>query len=184
MAALGLDVTEIGYLFGLIQHCSRSNTYDGRLKPFAARTIAEVDDPDAVLAHLNDAGQIQWDGKLCVVLHLDDHLPPPHMREEARKPAERNKKRRQRAHAKGNHSLCSFPACPAAVVPGTVPGTDEGQSSPEQPCPPDVPGTVGYGTGQDGPGQGSSPTVPRQREIGWEECPSCSTLGRCACVTT
>jgi len=163
MIALGLALEEIGYLQGLISWCSRTNTFDGHMTGFKARTIAEHPDPGAILTKLiaADRIKIEVDGSV-TVLHLDEHLPSEEVRD--RTTSEREKKRRQRAHAKGDHGLCVFPACPAAV-PGTVPGQNEGQSDPEQPCPADVPGTVG--TGQDGPGQEELP--PPQRNGTWTQ---------------
>ena len=200
MIALGLPLEEIGYLQGLISWCSRTNTFDGRMTAFKARTIAEHPDPDAILTKLiaADRIRIEVDGSV-TVLHLDEHLPSEEVRDRAT--VERERKRRQRAHAKDNHSLCVFPACPAAV-PGTVPGTSPGQGDSEQSCPAIVPGTVGYGTGQDGPGREDlpapqrngtwtqdQPTPPRlgvvdltSGEISEDRCADCGEpLGWCRC---
>ena len=159
MEALGLNAIERDYLFALIQYCSRSNSRDGRLKPFTARTVTETPDPDAVLAHLHDVGRIYWDGTVCVVLHADEHLPSDEVIE--RSEAEKQKKRRQRAHARGDHSLCSEKTCPSSV-PGTVPGQEGDtvtQATKSPSCPPEVPGTVGTGQG----GQGLRRTTPTPR---------------------
>ena len=40
---------------------------------------------------------------------------------------------------------------------------------------------TGTGQGQDGPGQEDPPSIPRQREIGWENCPDCGSLAVCDC---
>jgi hypothetical protein len=161
MEALGLDCTEIGYLTVLIQYCSRSNIYDGHLSAFKARSITEVPDPDAILAHLNDVGRVLWDGRACVVRYLDDHLPPPHLREENRKDAENSRKRRQRAHAKGDHTLCRD-TCPGNVPAGQARDGGERRDGPGN-VPPGH--EAGPGTGQDGPGQEAPPTDnPWQQE--------------------
>lgn len=158
----GLNFEEQGYLFALIQYCSRGDNFEGRIKRFTARTMGECSDVDSILGHLVEVGQAEWDGDYLVLTQVGEHLPSEEVRD--RTAAEREKKRRQRAHAKGDHDLCSPNNCQTLRVPGTVPGTIEGQGDVEQPCPPDVPGTVG--TGQDGPGLEEVPPsfvqLPRQ----------------------
>ena len=168
----GLNFEEQGYLFALIQYCSRGDNFDGRVKRFTARTMGECSDVDAILGHIVEVGQAEWDGDYLVITHVGEHLPSEEVRD--RTAAEREKKRRQRAHAKGNHDLCTHPIGPPDV-PGTVPGQDGSR----EPCPPNVPGTVG--TGRDGSGLKEVPAVPAQRLPGWDSCTACGSLEPCDC---
>ena len=136
----------------MIQFVSGSDTFEAPIRPVDARTCSDVDDPLACLAELEALGLVSRDSSGDYVLvRVSEHIPPPEVRD--RTAAERDKKRRQRAHAKGNHSLCSPANCQTFHVPGTVPGTDGGQGESGGTCPPNVPGTVR--TGQGGHGQGS-----------------------------
>ena len=147
----------------MIQFVSGSDTFESPIRPVDARTCSDVDDPIACLAELEALGLLSRDSNGdYLIVRIIEHIPSPEVRD--RTAAERDKKRRQRAHAKGNHDLCSPSNCPSRIVPGTVPGTTKGQRSVGQQCPANGPGTVG--TGQDGPGREelppTLPSVPRQ----------------------
>ena len=154
--AEGLTFEENGYLVALIQECSSTDRFDGRIKAFTARTMGECSDVDTILAHIVDAGHARWEDGYLILTSIGDYVPSEEVRD--RTATEREKKRRQRAHARGDHSLCSHPESPSDV-PGTVPGTREPEASTSPNCPPDVPGTVG--TGQGGPGLRRTTPTPR-----------------------
>lgn len=157
----------------MIQFCSRTLRYDGVLKVADARRCSDLDDPDIALDHLAAVGLVvrQADGRVKVV-RIDEHIPPPSVRENA----ERSKVRmqRMRAHKNGDHSLCLPDKCEHVAVDqttGEVTTTD---------APVTAPVTRNTGTGQDGTGQalsrgkGSNETVTRNRTSSSPEpCFSC-----------
>ena len=163
MRALGLDGNDIAHYVGLIQWCSRTNQHDGRIALSLARGVSNFKDPDEALARIADAGHLTFDGGFVVLTYVADHVPSQTVLD--KKEAEAAKKRRQRAHARGDHSLCQERNCPV-IVPGDVPGDSDGMSTPEGTSPATVPGDVG--TGQDRPGREDPSlwpdvTVPGQR---------------------
>ena len=112
-----------------------------------ARRCSDVDDAATAIAILAGAGLLEIEDGAVRVVRIEQHIPPPHLRDENRKHAQRERKRRQRLHAKGDHSTCLAGECPK-VVPHGVTG--------------DV--TRDVGTGQDGTGRGSTGAVTEARD--------------------
>ncbi|MDP9437056.1 MAG: hypothetical protein M3P93_18465 [Actinomycetota bacterium] len=134
------------HYLSLIQFCSRTSRYDGMVRPSDARRCSDVPDSEAAVSELLGVGLLAVvDGGL-KVMQIDEHVPPPHLRDEARKTAQAERKRRERQHKKGVHDYCLPDHCEhvAAPVAGEV--------------------TRDVGTGQDGTGRenGTSPEVGPQ----------------------
>lgn len=89
----------------MIQFCSRTKRYDGILKTADARRCSDVDDPVGAMSTLFGADLIHPlpEGQIKVG-RIEDHIPPPSVREASEKTAIRM--RRSRAHKNGDHSLC------------------------------------------------------------------------------
>lgn len=140
----------------LVQRCSRLDLRDGAMRRKDARRVSDVDDPEAALAELLAAGLLTADGGDVTVVDILDHLPTEAAlaRKEANRERQQRHWARERAHAAEDHSLC---------VTG---GKCEAVNGPAWDITRDVAPTVtrDIGTGQDGPGQGSStPVTPRTR---------------------
>lgn len=81
----------------MIMWCCRTGRYDGTIRGADARRCSDLDDPAAALAALVTAGLLaEADGGYRLVL-IDEHALPAHLRDENRKPAQRDRKRRSRA---------------------------------------------------------------------------------------
>lgn len=191
MSQLGMDfVTRVHYM-AMIQFCSRTNKFDGVLKPVDARRASDVDDPQGCLnelMHLNLVTRhVTPDGERYAIVEIDRHVPPPHLRDKPRKEAGASRTQRWRLHKAGDHSKCLPDNCPDAPVTAPVtrhPGTGQdghgleelpqstGGKIPAQvsghPSPP--PGGVDLSTGEVlAPGA-------------FKACTECgSTSGACAC---
>lgn len=101
------------HYLALIQFCSRTGRYDGRLRVGDARRCSDVDDPDAATEALTDVGLLVAEPSGFLLPLIEDHIPPPHMRDEKRKAQQRDDTRRHRAHRAGDHSLCTPGRCKA-----------------------------------------------------------------------
>lgn len=122
------------HYLALIHACARTHRYDGVLRAVDARRASDVPDAEAVAAELIAAGLVAWVKGGLRLVQIDKHLPPPHLRDEQRKAAQAERKRRQRAHQAGDHALCPpESACVTRSVPRDV--------------------TRDTGTGRDGPGR-------------------------------
>lgn len=179
----------------MIQFCSRTLRYDGVLKVADARRCSDVDDPDAALEHLAAVGLIehQTDGRVKVA-KIDEHIPPPSVRENSEK--SKIRMQRMRAHKNGDHSMCLPGKCEHVVLDEQ---TGEVTTTTSTVTPPVTRNT---GTGQDGTGQalsrgkGSNETVTRNRStssspepcfscgvgpaVNGSDCIECSTADRIA----
>ena len=137
LAALRFDVR--WHYLAMIQFCSRTKRYDGVLKLADARRCSDVDDPAAAITELTTAGLlVQLSPSSIKVGHIDDHIPPPSVREHSAKTKIRMS--RYRRHKNGDHSECIPGNCDQVKVDTTT-GEVTG----------DV--TRNPGTGQDGTGQ-------------------------------
>lgn len=97
----------------MIQYCSRSERYDGIMNRSQALRCSDIEHPESALADLMAAGFIQpVDDRLIRLVEIDEHVPSAAQRE--RKERDKLRKRRERAHAKGDHSLCIRESCSAA----------------------------------------------------------------------
>lgn len=141
------------HYLSLIVLCSRSGALDGRLRLVDARRASDHEDPGAALSRLLDLGLIEMTGTGVRVLEIDDHVPPPSVREASEKAKYRM--RRSRAHKEGNHSMCLPKYCDEAPASGDVTS--------------DV--TRNTGTGRDGTGQDYSEASETQKSDATEEAP-------------
>jgi hypothetical protein len=134
------------HYLALIQFCSRTSRYDGFVRTSDARRCSDVPDPAAAVAVLLARGLLeQLEGGMRVV-HITEHVPPPHMRDETRKASQRDRKRRERLHKQGDHTYCLPDNCPSITadpVTGEV--------------------TRDAGTGRDGTGRDVSTKEDRQQ---------------------
>lgn len=159
----------------MIQFCSRTLRYDGVLKVADARRCSDVDNPDEALDHLAAVGLVhrQADGRVKVA-KIDEHIPPPSVRENSEKSKVRMQ--RMRAHKNGDHSLCLPERCEHVDLDKA---TGEITTTSQPPVTASV--TRNTGTGQDGTGQalsrgkGSNESVTRNRtdHSSSEPCFSC-----------
>lgn len=156
------------HYLALIHACARTHRYDGVLRAVDARRASDVSDAEAVTAELIAAGLIAPVDAGLRLVQIDKHLPPPHLRDEQRKTAQAERKRRQRAHKAGDHALCPPDAeCVTRPVPRDV--------------------TRDTGTGRDGTGRDqaageSSVTGDGRTVCAWckgrrlaNGCPECDT---------
>ena len=136
--SLGISYPARWHYMAMIQTCSATNRYDGRMLPAEARSCSDVEDPMGCLAELERIGLVtrdtSSDGERYIVIDIADHVPPPHLRDKKRKADQVTRQHRSRAHKAGDHSLCLPGKCPEAEV------TSE------------VTRDIGTVTGQDGPG--------------------------------
>lgn len=132
-----LDFADRWHYLAMIQFCSRTEKVDGVLRVVDARRCSDHPDPNQAVRNLADVGLVeirQHDVKLNLI---DDHLPPPSVRN--RKDAQNQRKTRSRAHQAGDHSHCIPENCDRA---------------PKREVTSDV--TRDPGTGQDGTGRDRS----------------------------
>ncbi|MGV9794429.1 hypothetical protein [Gordonia sp. NPDC003422] len=122
------------HYLAVVHTCSRTKKYDGVLRRVDALRASDVDDPAAALAELAAAGLVTDSGSHIAVVRIDQHVPPPHLRDDERKTAQRDRKRRERSHKAGEHYYCDPETCDVA--------SDVTRDSPRD-----------IGTGQDGQGR-------------------------------
>src|SRR3954471_18709041 len=73
------------HYLAMVSFCSRTSRYDGFIRASDARRCSDVPDPAAVLAELYSLGLVApRDGGYLLPL-IDEHVPPPHLRDETRK---------------------------------------------------------------------------------------------------
>lgn len=93
------------HYLAMIQFCSRTKRFDGILRLADARRCSDVDEPAAAISTLVEAQLLMHlPSNLIKVSRIDDHIPPPSVRENS----ERSKIRmqRHRKHKNGDHSEC------------------------------------------------------------------------------
>lgn len=116
----------------LVQFCSRTSRYDGLVRAADARRCSDVPEPEQALKWLNDVGLLAYDAGLYRVVNIEEHIPPPSMRDERRKERQRDDKRRSRLHRAGNHTECIPDHCPhVSTDTGTTSTGQATESTPE-----------------------------------------------------
>ena len=105
------------HYLALVQFCSRTSRYDGLVRPADARRCSDVPDPVAAISTLADVGLVAIEKDGIRVVQIDEHVPPPHLRDEVRKAAQAERKRRERQHKKGVHTYCLPDHCAQAPAP-------------------------------------------------------------------
>lgn len=146
-----LSFADRWHYLAMIQFCSRTKKYDGILRPADARRCSDHPEPGAALSNLEAVGLVINVGNGYKLPLIDDHIPPPSVREASEKSKVRM--RRMRQHKEGNHADCLPKHCDQAPTTGEVTG--------------DV--TRNTGTGQDGTGRASD--VEEVQEVGVQEVP-------------
>lgn len=122
------------HYLALIEFCSVNRRYDGSLRRIEAFRCSDVEDTVTVMAELTTAGLVTEQGDRFVLPQINEHIPPPSMRDDERKERQRVEKRRSRLHARGDHSECLPASClKAEVSPEPVSDESDGGSSPSRP---------------------------------------------------
>lgn len=133
----GLSYEDRWHYLSILLLCSRSGRFDGVLRDVDARRCSDHPDPVRAIAQLVEIGLLERTGKDLRVVEIEEHVPPPSVRNKSEQ--DKIRKRRQRAHAAGDHTMCIAERCPHAaggqLVTSDV-ARDIGRDS---------------GTGQDGP---------------------------------
>lgn len=118
----GLPYETRWHYLALLQFCSRTSRYDGIVSGKDARRCSDVPNPAEALMTLHNVGLVAMDDRGYRLPFIDQHVPPPYMRDERRKQSQRLRKRRERMHKNGDHALCDPEHCPASPsVTGDVP---------------------------------------------------------------
>ncbi|WP_141575938.1 hypothetical protein [Actinomadura sp. WMMA1423] len=115
----------------MIEYCSRSRRWDGRLPLEQALRVSDVPDPDRCIAELEAIGyaivtrnvtsHVTSQSPSRVTLgtvtlpRIDEHIPPRGMRDNASN--SKLRMQRKRAHDRGEHHLCLPKNCPQATPP-------------------------------------------------------------------
>ena len=115
-----LDHATRWHYLSMIQFCSRTAKYDGLMRRGDAMRCSDVDDPGGAIAALAADGLIAIEDKYVRVLRIEEHVPPPSVRESAEKTKVRV--RRHRKHSNGDHSECLPTHCDQAPTPSDVTG--------------------------------------------------------------
>jgi len=103
----------------MIQAQSRAERTDGMMTAARALRCSDVDDPAAALGELEAAELVRKAGGMVELLRIEEHIPPPSVRDKAKRDKER--KRRQRLHEAGDHSTCYIGRCSQGVIPEPTP---------------------------------------------------------------
>lgn len=124
----GLPFEVRWHYLALVQFCSRTSRYDGVIRKADARRCSDVSDPAGAMVLLSGAGLAVVRDDDVVLPLLEEHIPPPSMRDETRKERQRAEKRRSRLHACEDHSECLPERCRKATAPdvSTKVSTDSG----------------------------------------------------------
>lgn len=139
------------HYLAMIQFCSRTQKFDGIVRAVDARRCSDHPAPEAAHANLINIGLLVSLGNAFKLTQIDDHIPPPSVRENSEKSKVRMKRMRQ--HRLGDHSTCLPDNCPEA-------GVVAAEVSP--PVTGDV--TRNTGTGQDRTGQVPRTSQPKQNQ--------------------
>jgi len=101
------------HYLNMIQFCSRGKRYTGVMPLAHARTCSTVEDQMGALAALITAGLVEnVDGATVRVVRIEEHVPPPSVRDAAA--ATKIRVARHRKHKNGDHRECSPEKCPHA----------------------------------------------------------------------
>lgn len=134
------------HYLAMIQFCSRTGKFDGRIRLVDAKRCSDHPDPTQALSNLESAELVQGMGSTVRVLKIEDHIPPPSVRN--KQEDDRKRKQRQRKHKEGDHSMCLTEHCENAPLPKE--GSDVTRDKGSDPR-----------TGQDRTGQeGGTPVLP------------------------
>jgi len=144
------------HYLALLQFCSRTSRYDGIVRGSDARRCSDVPDPVAALMTLHSVGLVVTDERGYRLPFIDQHVPPPYMRDEERKAGQRDRKRRERRHKIGDHALCD----PEHCAGGPAVPRDMSRDA---------------GTGRDGTGRGVGNEGEQQKLPNDPACYSCKT---------
>jgi hypothetical protein len=140
------------HYLAMIQFCSRTKTFDGTMRAIDANRCSDHPDVPGALKIMAALGLVTIDGGTVHLNRLDEHIPPPSVRNAAA--TSRVRKQRSRKHLTGDHSECLSSYCEQATPLVTPPVTrDAGTQNlddedadglrPVEPWPGDEPGT-GY----------------------------------------
>lgn len=138
-----LDFATRWHYLALVAFACRNERANGLIRNVDARRASDHPDPARANAELTTAGLLQIEGNAYRIVEIDQHYPPPHVVRKAEQ--DKLRKRRERAHKVGDHSMC---------LPGNCPHVTE-----------DV--TRDIGTGRDGTGRLDTTGVPEQVDS-WE----------------
>jgi hypothetical protein len=137
------------HYLAMIQFCSRTKQYDGVLRAADARRCSDHEEPAQALRNLADVGLIVPEGKGYKVVRIDDHIPPPSVRDASAKTKIRMQ--RARKHKNGDHSQCLPDHCPDAPAPSNV----------------TAPVTRNTGTGRDRTGLDKATLSESEKDAAW-----------------
>jgi len=130
-----LDFATRWHYLAMIQFCCRNDRNDGSMRHSDAKRASDHPDPPRALAELTRAGLIEIISTGYRIVDIDSHVPPPWVAQ--KQVRDRDRKRRERAHKAGDHSLCDPERCVfvtpnvTTTVPPNVtpnPGTGRGGS--------------------------------------------------------
>lgn len=107
------------HYLALVQYCSRTGRYDGLVRATDARRCSDVPEPADALDQLVDVGLLVATEGFFKVVQIEEHVVPPHLRDEARRAAQAERKRRERQHRKGIHDDCLPDHCDQVSRPVT-----------------------------------------------------------------
>lgn len=114
-----LDFAARWHYLAMIQFCSRNGRYDGVIRNVDARRASDHPDPARALMEIASVpGLIAVEGSAYRLLQITEHVPAPHIIQNAEK--SKLRMQRMRAHKSGDHSICLPDHCPHAPVTGSV----------------------------------------------------------------
>lgn len=116
------------HYLAMIQFCSRTRTFDGTMRAIDANRCSDHPDAPGALKLMAALGLVTIDGGIVHLNRLDEHIPPPSVRDSAA--ASRVRKQRSRKHLTGDHSECQPKYCEHAtrnVTPHVTRDTGTGQ---------------------------------------------------------
>ena len=109
-----LDIYDRWHYLAMIQFCSRGKRYTGVMPRVEAETCSTAPDKPGILAKLITAKLVkELDGGRVQVLRIEDHVPPPSVREASAATAIRVA--RHRKHKNDDHTDCLPDKCPKAA---------------------------------------------------------------------
>jgi len=131
------------HYLAMIQFCSRTKRFDGILRLADARRCSDIDEPAAAISTLVESQLlIHLPNNLIKVGRIEDHIPPPSVRENSAR--SKIRMQRHRKHKNGDHSECLSENCEQAKEKPAV-DTQTGEVT--------APVTRNTRTGQDRTGQ-------------------------------
>jgi hypothetical protein len=175
------------HYLAMIQFCSRAELYNGVMRQVDARRCSDHPDPDEAVRQLINAGFLERMGDKIRLLRIEDHVPDSSIRKKTEQAKLR--KRRERAHKAGDHSMCTPGHCPDAppatdaMSRSSAPSSRGSHADVTRDVTPNV--TRDVGTGQDGTGRAldedTSTTSAEHADtaFGWDvaEIPTGDTAG-------